>query len=61
MDDLLHKLVSGALAGGLIFLAGALGTAARRRRAAREEAAAQARRDARPDAGGSDPTGLRQQ
>ncbi|MCE4941697.1 hypothetical protein [Streptomyces noursei] len=59
MDDLLHKLVSGALAGGLIVLAGALGTAARRRRAAREEAAAQARRDAHPDAGGSDPTGLR--
>ncbi|GAA2666456.1 hypothetical protein GCM10009864_39810 [Streptomyces lunalinharesii] len=61
MDDLLHKLVSGALAGGLIVLAGALGAAARRRRAAREAAAASAPRDARPDAGGADPTDPRQQ
>ncbi|MFE9404997.1 hypothetical protein ACFYNY_25230 [Streptomyces sp. NPDC006530] len=44
MNDLLHKLVSGALAGGLIALAGYLGAASRRRRAARQGAAAPVRR-----------------
>ncbi|UKY53509.1 hypothetical protein [Streptomyces inhibens] len=42
MDDLLHKLVSAALTGVLIALVGALSVAARRRRVAREEAAAPA-------------------
>ncbi|MBL1088140.1 MULTISPECIES: hypothetical protein [Streptomyces] len=40
MTDLLHKLVSAVLTGGLIALVGALSVAARRRRVAREEAAA---------------------
>ncbi|MEU9504024.1 hypothetical protein [Streptomyces sp. NPDC048196] len=42
MTDLLHKLVSAVLTGGLIALVGALSVAARRRRVAREEAAAPA-------------------
>ncbi|MFF4406889.1 hypothetical protein ACFY2W_02450 [Streptomyces sp. NPDC001262] len=52
MDDLLHKLVSGAITGGLIALVGALSMAARRRRAARDEAAASRSAESRPDAGG---------
>ncbi|AYG84999.1 hypothetical protein DWB77_07214 [Streptomyces hundungensis] len=43
MNDLLHKLVSAAIAGALIALVGYLSANARRRRAAREEAAAAAR------------------
>ncbi|GHF19947.1 MULTISPECIES: hypothetical protein [Streptomyces] len=51
MDDLLHKLVSGAITGGLIALVGGLSMASRRRRAAREQAAAARSADAGPDAG----------
>ena len=40
MNDLLHKLVSGAITGGLIALVGYLSMTVRRRRVAREEAAA---------------------
>ncbi|GAA2240583.1 hypothetical protein GCM10010430_22560 [Kitasatospora cystarginea] len=39
MNDLLHKLVSGALVGGLIALVGWLGAERRRRKAARAETA----------------------
>ncbi|MFE7297163.1 hypothetical protein [Streptomyces sp. NPDC057579] len=60
MDDLLHKLVSGALTAGLIALVGALSMAARRRRAAREEAAAQAPVPPQPNAAAPDPTGGRE-
>ncbi|MFF4606508.1 hypothetical protein ACFY12_27725 [Streptomyces sp. NPDC001339] len=42
MDDLLHKLVSAVITGALIALVGALSVAVRRRRVAREEAAAPA-------------------
>ncbi|MEU9118919.1 hypothetical protein AB0C96_03495 [Streptomyces sp. NPDC048506] len=42
MTDLLHKLVSAVLTGGLIALVGALSVAVRRRRVAREEASAPA-------------------
>ncbi|MFB7616356.1 hypothetical protein [Kitasatospora sp. NPDC056181] len=42
MDDLMHKLVSGALSGGLIALVGGLSVLVRRRRVARAEAAAPA-------------------
>ncbi|KUL54449.1 hypothetical protein ADL22_03040 [Streptomyces sp. NRRL F-4489] len=42
MNDLLHKLVSAVLTGGLIALVGYLSVAVRRRRVAREEAAAPA-------------------
>ncbi|TJZ54132.1 hypothetical protein FCH28_13115 [Streptomyces piniterrae] len=42
MDDLLYKLVSAVVTGVLIALVGAMSMAARRRRVAREEAAAPA-------------------
>ncbi|AJT62064.1 hypothetical protein [Streptomyces chattanoogensis] len=42
MNDLLHKLVSAAITGALIALVGYLSVAVRRRRVAREEAAAPA-------------------
>ncbi|MFI9048164.1 hypothetical protein [Streptomyces sp. NPDC053427] len=42
MDDLLHKLVSAVITGALIALVGYLSVASRRRRVAREEAAAPA-------------------
>jgi len=45
VDDLLHKLVSGAIAGGLIALAGWLGVERRKRQAAKAAAQSAAAED----------------